>query len=178
MTTTTKNHLDQLTQPPRLGARVALPQQQTQRDGAFLTARQTPSQHNFVRQAAPERAVQPLAPLNGAISPLRVTLGLLTRFPYLPHQLQQSRINLQWVRGVKQERGSQRLSQGSHDELRYVSVSPWRAYLTTIFFRPTCLLSACICIALGGRGAYSLVHIYLFFIFLSPRSVFLFYYAV
>ena len=76
---TTTIHLDQLTQSLRLGARVALPQQQTQRNEAFLTARHTLSRHYFICWAAPERAVQPLAPTQGAISPLRVTLGLPTR---------------------------------------------------------------------------------------------------
>ena len=99
MEITTTTHLVQLTQPPRLGARVALLQQQTQRNGAFLTARHTPSQHHIIRRAAPERAVQPLAPLRGAISSLRVVLGLPTRLPYLPHQPYQLSNNLQCVRG-------------------------------------------------------------------------------
>ena len=97
--TTTTTYLDQLTQSPRLGARVALPQQQMQRNGAFLTASHTPSQHSIVRRAAPERAVQPLAPTPGATSPHKVTLGLPTRSPYLPHQPHQLISNRLRVRG-------------------------------------------------------------------------------
>ena len=81
--------------------------QQMQRNGAFLTASHTPSQHHFIRRAAPERAVQPLAPTHGAISPLRVTLALPTRFPYLPHQPHQLSSSLQRVRGGTRGRGSQ-----------------------------------------------------------------------
>ena len=78
--------------------------------------------------------------------------------------------------GSERERGSQRLSQGSHDELLYFNVSSWRAYLTTIFFRPICLSSACIGIALGCREAYSLVHIsFSFFFLFIPRSIFFFF---
>ena len=106
-TTLTTTHLAQLTQPPRLGARVALPQQQAQRNGEFLTERHTPSQHHIVRRAAPARAVQPLAPTRGAISPLRVTLGLRTRLPYLPRQPYQLSSNLQRVRGGTRGQGSQ-----------------------------------------------------------------------
>ena len=74
----------QLTEPPRLGTWVVPPQQQTQRNGAFFTARHFSSQPHIVRRAAPERAVQPLAPLHGATSPLRVKLGLPVRLPDFP----------------------------------------------------------------------------------------------
>ena len=104
--TTSKMYIIQLTQPPRLGAWVVPPQQQTQRNGAFFATRHFSSQPHIVRRAAPTLAVRPLAPLHGATSPLRVILGLLTRLPYHSHQPQQLSCNIRRVRGVKRGAGA------------------------------------------------------------------------
>ena len=121
MKTTSTTYIVQLTQPPRLGAWVALPQQQMQKNGAFFMMRHFSSQPHIVRRAAPKLAVRPLAPLHGATSPLRVMLGLLTHLPYRSHQPQQLSCNILQVRGVKQRRRSLHLSLGSYDELRFVN---------------------------------------------------------
>ena len=121
MKTTSKTYIVQLTQPPRLGALVAQPQQHTQKNGAFFMTRHFSSQPHIARRAAPKLAVRPLATLSGATSPLRVILGLLTCLPYRSHQPQQLSCNILQVRGVKQRRRSLDLSIGSHDELHFVN---------------------------------------------------------
>ena len=144
--TTTTTYLDQLTQSPRLWARVALPQQQMQRHRESLMTRHTPSQHSIVHLAAPERAVQPLAPTPGATSLQRVMLGLPTRSPYLPHQPHQLISNRLRVRRGTRGRLSQWSDQGSHNELHSNSEISWRAYFMRIFSRPTCLSSSYVAI--------------------------------
>ena len=118
---TSKTYIVQLIQPLRLGAWVATPPQQTQKNRAFFMTRHFSSQPHIVRRAAPKLAVRPLAPLRGATSPLRVILGLLTRLPYHSHQPQQLSCNILQVRGVKRRRRSLHLSLGSHGELRFVN---------------------------------------------------------
>ena len=149
----TTAYIVQLTQPPRLGTWVVPPQQQTQRNGAFFTTYHFPSQPHIVRRAAPKLAVRPLAPLHGATAPPRVIPGLLTRLPYLSHQPQQLSCNIRRVRGVKWGQRSLHLNQGSHDELRYISGNSCGASSMTALFRPICLSSACVGIALGSRKA-------------------------
>ena len=78
-------------------------------------------------------------------------------------------------RGVNRERGSQRPSRGSHKQLHYVNISSWRAYSTTIFCRPVCLSSACVGIALGGRGGLfpcTYIFFHSFSLSLSPEVFF------
>ena len=149
----TTMYIVQSTESPRLGTWVVPPQQQMQRNGTFFTTRHFSSQPHIARQAAPKLAVRPLAPLHGATSPLRVILVFLTHLPYHSHQPQQLNCNFLRVRGVKPGQRSLHLNQGSHDDLRYVNGNSCGASSMTILFRPICLLSVCIGIALGGRRA-------------------------
>ena len=113
MTTTTTTSSKQLTLSPRLGTWVVPMEQQTHRNGAFLTAHHLRSQYLIVRRAAPERAARPPAP-TGATS---TTLGLPTHTPCLSHQIFQCLTKLHGVRRGTRGRGSQQPNEGSHDAL-------------------------------------------------------------
>ena len=98
-TTTTTTHLDQLTQPPRLGARGS-PTTTADAEERSIAHGASHSESTSLRTPGSSRESSPATGTNTRCNiPTDGGTGLPTRFPYLPHQPHQLSSSLQQVRG-------------------------------------------------------------------------------